>query len=96
MTSNSTWNPSAQLTLGLSEEDKELIEKAYVYARPFLERILELLDKEVQRSIEDTDQVSKYSEPNWPLLQSYISGQRAAFKYFRKLIKNKDKVDHDL
>lgn len=88
---NNTWNPSSSLLLGLSDKDKELLTKAYSYAKPLVERITELLTREVHKSIEETDQVSKYQDPNWPLVQSYISGQRAAYKHIIKLLKNKER-----
>lgn len=91
MQSNSTWNPSSMLMLGLSAEDKDLIERAYTSCRPLIERIHELLNREVMRSIEEADNVSNFNNPHWDKLQAYLSGQRAAFKYLSKILNNKER-----
>lgn len=85
----SSWNPNSTLTIGLSEEDKKLIQDAFVYAKPLVERLRSLLLKELDKSIEQTDDISKYESPNWAHLQSFISGQRSSLRYLLKLLKNK-------
>ena len=87
----SNWTPSYMLTLGLSTEDKELIEKAYTNYRPLIERIQTLLSKELSKSVDEMDNISNFSSPNWPMVQAYLSGQRAAYKYLSKLLKNKER-----
>lgn len=89
MKNSPQWKLSSRMTLALSEADKEMIEKAYVFSKPLMERIVEILTKDLEKSIKEGDDFSKFLTPNWELSQAYLSGQREAIRAIINLLKIK-------
>lgn len=80
---------SSRLTLTLSKEEKELLEKAYSYSKPLMDRITEILSKDLEKSVKEGDDFSKFQHPNWDLSQAFLSGQREALRSIINLLKLK-------
>ena len=80
------WKLSSRLTLALSDKDKELIEKAYTFSKPYVDRVITILTKDLEKSNKEGDDFSKFQSPNWELTQAYLAGQREAIRDFINLL----------
>lgn len=81
---------NTRLTLGLSEEDLEILKKSYTISRTFVDRFIKTLSKDLERSLKEGDDFSKFQNPNWALTQAYLSGQREALRTVINLLTIKE------
>lgn len=84
------WKPSSRLLLGYPEDRKESLTERYKYSKELIERIIDLLSKDLSKLLEDSDGVEKFQSPNWGLLQAHAAGQREALRSVLHLIKPKE------
>lgn len=77
-----------------NEESREDFLKRYQVAKPIIERILEILSKDLSKNVRESDSVSHFDKPDWALYQAYQSGVRKSIRDLTKLLNQK--VDHDL
>lgn len=96
MKKSSDFSLNARLTLGLTDKDKESLEKSFIYSKLFLDKLKDLLIKDLEKSLKEGDDFSRFQSPNWELTQAFLAGQRDAIRTIINLLTIKDKVDHDL
>lgn len=85
--------PSSRFFNGLTEEHKEELERIYSNSKRVIERILEILDRDIQINIEKSESPLSFETENWAEKQSYNFGYRQGIRDIKKLLR---KVDHDL
>lgn len=91
MTNLQKWIPSSRLTLGCSEEVKESLTSKYKLSRDLFEHIIDMLEKDLAKTLETTDSEELFRHPNWELHQAYLAGKRNSLRSFLHLIKPKTK-----
>ncbi len=71
---------------GLSKEDKEIIENSLKTNRTLLERLAEILDKELVKVRRDEQQESSYTSSAWPYLQAHRNGKKEALEFLKRVV----------
>lgn len=72
--------PSSKLTRGLQGSELEAFERSYQNAHTVLDRISEVLQKEMTSLIKEEDAPERFENPNWAYYQAYMNGQRKAVR----------------
>ena len=78
--------PSSKLTRGLQGKDLEAFERSYQNAHTVVDRISEVLEKEMSSLIKEEDAPERFDNPNWAYHQAYLNGQRKAVRDLIKLL----------
>ena len=73
-------------TSHLSSEEKEDFQRRIWRAKPVLDRVNDLVDKEL-KAVDDTERDPKaYDNPAWPYKQAYKNGMRAGLSIIKQLV----------
>lgn len=88
MTSKSP-TPSSKLKRGLS--DPKAFELSYSNAHVVIERILEILHKEMDSLTKEAESSARFEQPNWATQQAYLVGQRKAVRDLINLLNAKER-----
>lgn len=83
--------PSAKLTRTLTQDKLEHFERVYQNAHVVIERILEVLSKEMDSLNKDMDSPLRFENPNWAEQTAHNAGQRKAVRDLIKLLDAKGK-----
>lgn len=85
--------PSSRLTKGLSDKEREDFLDYYSSARKVIQKILDILDSDIQSNIRESESPANFEKENWAGKQSYNFGYRQGI---RDVIKLLQRNDHDL
>lgn len=91
MTSTSHQPSAKLLRTSVSKEDKEKFKLSYSNAHVVIERILQVLRKEMESLSKDAESAARFEEPNWPVQQAYLVGQRKAVRDLINLLNAKER-----
>ena len=70
----------------LSKEEVERLEESFLSAKRFINRVADILDKEVETKILASENELKYDNPNWMLYQADNRGYRRGLRKALELI----------
>lgn len=63
-----------------------MLEESFIAAKRFINRTIELLDKEIATKVLDAEQEIKYDNPNWMLCQADNRGYRRGLRKTLELL----------
>jgi hypothetical protein len=76
----------AQTKRNLSKEELEQLEESFTAARRFINRVADILDKEIETKVLQSEHELKYDNPNWMLYQADNRGYRRGLRKALELI----------
>lgn len=76
----------SQSKRNLSKEEVERLTESFTAAKRFINRTADLLDKEIETKIAQSESEMKYDNPNWPLYQADNMGYRRGLRKALELI----------
>jgi len=77
---------ATQTKRSLSKEELEQLEESFIAARRFINRIADILDKEIETKVLQSEHELKYENPNWMLYQADNRGYRRGLRKALELI----------
>lgn len=75
-----------QTKRNLTKEEIEQLEESFTAARRFINRIADLLDKEIETKVLQSEHELKYENPNWMLYQADNRGYRRGLRKALELL----------
>jgi len=86
-----SYKPHDYLTRGMSKEEKEEFQKLYSDANRVIKRIVELMEKRLERNRTEMEAETIYDTPNYVLKVSDNAGYRRCLKDLIQMVKPSDK-----
>lgn len=86
MKNRRTLKLATQTKRSLSKEELEQLEESFIAARRFINRIADILDKEIETKVLQSEHELKYENPNWMLYQADNRGYRRGLRKALELI----------
>jgi hypothetical protein len=73
-------------TAHLKEEEKEDFQRRIWRSKQVLDRVSDLIDREI-KAVDDTERDPKaYDNPAWPYKQAYKNGMRAGLSFIKQFV----------
>lgn len=76
----------SQTKRNLSKEEAERLEESFLSAKRFINRIADLLEKDIETKVLASEHELKYENPNWMLYQADNRGYRRGLRKALELI----------